>query len=136
DAALVLFPERGLSAYTCDDLFHQRALQIGALAALERVVEASRKLPVCAVVGLPLEFNQLLYNCAALVAGGRILGVIPKTYLPGYREFYEPRYFAPANAASATEIDILGERSVPFGNRLLFRVEQQPSFNFFVEICE
>ena len=136
DTALVLFPELGLSAYTCDDLFHQRALQTGALSALQRVVEATRKLAVCAVVGLPLEVNQLLFNCAAVVSGGRVLGVVPKTYLPGYREFYEPRYFSPANAATATSIDLPGERDVPFGTRLLFRTEQQPLFNFFVEICE
>jgi NAD+ synthase (glutamine-hydrolysing) len=135
-AALVLFPELGLSAYTCEDLFHQKALQIAVRAALERVVEATRKLPVCAVVGFPLEVNQLLYNCAAVVASGRILGVIPKTYLPGYREFYEPRYFTPANAATATQVDLVGQRDIPFGTRLLFHVEQEPLFKFFVEICE
>jgi len=136
DAALVLFPELGLSAYTCEDLFHQKALQQASLIALERVVEASRKLPVCAVVGLPVEVNQLLYNCAAVVADGRILGVVPKTYLPGYREFYEPRYFTSANAATVQEIDLLGEERVPFGNRLIFRLSQQPLLNFFIEICE
>src|SRR5262249_8084904 len=78
---------------------------------------------------------HLLFNCAVVVAGGRILGVIPKTYLPNYREFYEQRYFAPGNAAPA-EIELLGMRGIPFGNRLLFQVDQHPSFRFFVEICD
>ncbi len=133
-AALVLFPELGLSAYSCDDLFHQKALLDGVLAALERVVEASRKYPLCAAVGLPLQVDHLLYNCAAVISGGRVLGVIPKTYLPNYREFYERRYFTPGNCAWK-EIELLGNR-VPFGNRLLFRVDGKAAFTFFVEICE
>ena len=102
DARLVLFPELGLSAYTCDDLFHQHALLAACEAALARVVTASKDLAPVAVVGLPLRVNEQLFNCAAVVHRGRILGVVPKSYLPNYGEFYEGRQFNPAAAASVT----------------------------------
>jgi NAD+ synthase (glutamine-hydrolysing) len=135
-AALVVFPELGLSAYTCDDLFHQRALLDGCLDSLRRVVEASATLPVVSVVGVPLEVEHTLFNCAAVVAGGRLLGVVPKTYLPSYREFYERRQFAGADAALRDTVALLGQRDVPFGSRLLFRLEAQPPATLHVEICE
>jgi len=136
DAILVLFPELGISAYSCDDLFHQKALLNGCLGALRQIVDASRSYPLVAVVGLPLQVDHLLYNCAAVLSEGHVLGVIPKTYLPNYREFYEQRYFVPADAATRSEIDLLGQRGVPFGNRLLFQLEKQPLATFHVEICE
>jgi NAD+ synthase (glutamine-hydrolysing) len=135
-AALVLFPELGLSAYTCDDLFHQRALLDEVETALREVLEASRTWPLVAVVGLPLAVDHLLYNCAAVVCRGRLLGVVPKTYLPNYREFYERRQFTPGDAATREVIDLAGERDVPFGSRLLFRLQDQPLATFHVEICE
>jgi NAD+ synthase (glutamine-hydrolysing) len=135
-AALVLFPELGLSAYSCDDLFHQKALLDSCLRALEQIVEKSRSLPLLSVVGIPLQIDHLLYNCAVVVGEGKILGVIPKTYLPTYREFYELRYFAPAPASTRSEIELLGQAGIPFGNRLLFQIEEQPLFTFHVEICE
>ncbi|HEY6421267.1 MAG TPA: nitrilase-related carbon-nitrogen hydrolase, partial [Candidatus Binataceae bacterium] len=135
-AAVVLFPELGLSAYSCEDLFHQRAVLDAARDALAQVVETSRSLATVAVVGLPLQADYLLYNCAAVVSRGRILGVVPKTYLPNYREFYEARQFTPADTAIRTEIDLLGQRAIPFGNRLLFQIEDQPLATFHVEICE
>jgi NAD+ synthase (glutamine-hydrolysing) len=135
-AILALFPELGLSAYSCEDLFHQQALLDGAQAALARVVAASREIPVIAVVGVPLAVDSLLYNCAAVVHGGRILGVTPKTYLPNYREFYELRQFTPGDVASRATIDLLGQRDVPFGSRLVFQLENQPLFAFHAEICE
>src|SRR5207247_2552779 len=125
-AIIALFPELGLSAYSCDDLFHQRALLNSCLAALEQLVGESKSCPLISVVGVPLQVDHFLYNCAAVIAGGRILGVIPKTYLPNYREFYEQRYFAPADTATNSEIELLGFPAVPFGNRLLFQIEEQP----------
>jgi NAD+ synthase (glutamine-hydrolysing) len=135
-ASLVLFPELGLSAYSCEDLFHQRALLDACTEALARIVDASESLDCVAVVGLPLRIHHLLFNCAAVVAGGRILGVIPKTYLPNYREFYEMRQFAPADAAETQRIELTGQRDIPFGNNLLFHCEQQPMLTIYVEICE
>ncbi len=135
-AVLVLFPELGLSAYSCEDLFQQRALLDACLDALGSVLEASRSLPLVAVVGMPLQVDHLLYNCAVVLSRGRILGVVPKTYLPNYREFYEMRQFSPADTATREAIDLAGQRDVPFGNRLLFQVEEQPLLTFHVEVCE
>ena len=136
DSVLVLFPELGLSAYSCDDLFHQKALLDACLDGLQQIVDASAAHQLVSIVGVPLQVDHLLFNCAVVIQGGRILGVIPKTYLPNYREFYEQRYFAPADAAVRSEIDLLGRHGVPFGNRLLFRIPAQPLFTFHVEICE
>jgi NAD+ synthase (glutamine-hydrolysing) len=135
-AILALFPELGVSAYSCEDLFHQQALLDGTLAALGRIVAASREIPVIAVVGVPLVVDSLLFNCAVVVHGGRILGVTPKTYLPNYREFYELRQFTPGDVASRATIDLLGQKDVPFGWRLVFQLENQPLFAFHAEICE
>jgi NAD+ synthase (glutamine-hydrolysing) len=135
-AALVLFPELGLSAYSCDDLFHQRALLDGVQDALGAVLGASAKLPLVAVVGLPLQVDHLLFNCAAVVSGGRILGVVPKTYLPNYREFYEARQFNAADSATRDTIELCGQGPIPFGSRLLFQFEEQPLLRVHVEICE
>jgi NAD+ synthase (glutamine-hydrolysing) len=135
-AVLVLFPELGLSAYSCEDLFHQRALLDASLVGLREVVEASRAAPVVAVVGLPLAVDHLLFNCAAVVARGQVLGVVPKTYLPNYREFYERRQFTPGDAATRDTVDLPWQPEVPFGSHLLFRADAQPLLTFHVEICE
>ncbi|MCI0546216.1 MAG: NAD(+) synthase [Candidatus Rokubacteria bacterium] len=135
-ASVVLFPELGLSAYSAEDLFHQRALLDGAADALHQVLGASRGLPLVAVVGLPAPVDHLLMNCAAVLADGRLLGVVPKTYLPNYREFYEGRQFATGDAATRSAIDLAGQREVPFGSRLVFRFEDQPLLALHVEICE
>jgi len=135
-AALVLFPELGLSAYTCDDLFQQRVVLDGCLAALEKIVEATRPLALVSVIGLPLEIGNLLFNCAAVISRGRILGIVPKTYLPGYREFYETRQFTSGLAARHDQIDLAGQLAIPFGSNILFRGEKIPDFVFHTEICE
>ena len=135
NAVLVLFPELGLSAYTCDDLFQQRALLKGCEQALRMIVEASEKLPLVMVVGLPLCVEHQLFNCAAVVVGGKIAGVVPKSYLPGYGEFYETRQFTSADCALVQQIDLLGQ-TVPFGATLLFELASQPLCRFHVEICE
>ncbi|MEO8524715.1 MAG: NAD(+) synthase [Caldimonas sp.] len=134
-ASLVAFPELGLAAYTSDDLFHQRALLDACEAALASVAEATARIPVTAVVGLPLRVDHLLFNCAAVVSGGRVLGVVPKTYLPNYGEFYEARQFNAADNALSREVTI-GGTSVPFGNELLFAASNLPLFRFHAEICE
>jgi NAD+ synthase (glutamine-hydrolysing) len=132
---LVVFPELGVTAYTCDDLFHQRALIDAAEDALARLLERTRSLPVAALVGLPVALDGLLYNCAALLCRGRLVGVVPKTYLPNYREFYERRYFTPGDAAACAEIRLAGQSSA-FGAGILFRIAEQPAFVLHVEICE
>jgi NAD+ synthase (glutamine-hydrolysing) len=134
-AALVAFTELGLSAYTCDDLFHQRALLDGCLAALDAVLEASKSIASVLVVGAPLRVDHQLFNCAVVLSGGRIHGVVPKTYLPNYGEFYEARQFSAADEALSQEITLLGQQ-VPFGAAQLFEVENFPLLKFHVEICE
>lgn len=135
-AVLALFPELGLSAYSCEDLFHQQALLDGVLDALRRVLNASQKLNLVGVVGLPLRVDHLLFNCAVVFHRGKILGIVPKTFLPNYREFYEGRQFAPAAAAHSKFVNVLDQREIPFGEQLLFRCEEEPGLVFFVEICE
>ena len=135
-AVVVAFPELGLSAYTCDDLFHQAALLEACEVALQAVVDASRDTPAVAIVGLPLRVEHRLFNCAALVAGGRLLGVQPKTYLPNYGEFYEARQFDSGTSAITTAITLCGQDGVPFGSDLIFQARQLPLLKIHVEICE
>jgi NAD+ synthase (glutamine-hydrolysing) len=134
-AALVVFPELGLTAYSCDDLFHQQALIDGAAAALAALLRRTRNLPLAALVGLPVAVDGLLYNCAALLCRGRLVGVVPKTYIPNYREFYERRQFTPGDVCRRTEIELAGQSS-PFGNGLVFRCQEIPGLVLHAEICE
>jgi len=136
NAVLTLFPELGLTAYSCEDLFHQQPLLDAAVEALRGVLTASETLNLIAVVGMPLQVDHLLFNCGIVLRRGKILGVVPKTFLPNYREFYEYRQFAPAAAARSTTIEILGQANVPFGEHLLFQSQEDKRFTFFVEICE
>ena len=135
-AVLALFPELGLTSYSCEDLFHQQALLNSALAALRDVLHASEALRLVAVVGMPLQVDHLLFNCAVVIHRGKILGIVPKTFLPNYREFYEYRQFAAASAALSSTIAVLGQEGIPFGERLLFQCLEDQRFTFFVEICE
>ena len=135
-AVLALFPELGLTSYSCEDLFHQQALLDGAREALRGVLQASEALNLIAVVGMPLQVDHLLFNCAVVIHRGKILGIVPKTFLPNYREFYEYRQFAPAFAAHSSTVDVLGQGDIPFGERLLFQCQEERRFTFFVEICE
>jgi NAD+ synthase (glutamine-hydrolysing) len=135
-AVCAVFPELGLSAYSCDDLFQQQALLDACQQALAQVLEASRGLPLLVTVGMPLRVDDLLFNCAIVLCDGRLLGVVPKTYLPNYREFYELRQFTSGRAARFETVELSGQRDVPFGADLLFRVASQPMLTFHVEICE
>ena len=134
-AVLAVFPELGLSAYTCDDLFHQQALIDGAQDALAALLKQTRNLPLAALVGLPVAIDGLLYNCAALACQGRLVGVVPKTYLPNYREFYEGRQFTPGRTARQSEIRLAGQ-VCPFGTDLIFRLAELRNLVLHVEICE
>ena len=134
-AVLVAFPELGLSAYTCDDLFHQRALLDACEAALGRVAAATADLGAVAIVGLPLRVDHRLFNCAAVCAGGRVLGLVPKTYLPNYGEFYEARQFQGGDTALARSVRLLGDE-VPFGADLIFEAKGVPNLKIACEICE
>ena len=133
---VVVFPEMGLTGYTCNDLFYQRTLQEGAVDALKAVSHASARLfGGLAVVGLPLVVDDQVYNCAAIVHQGEVLGVVPKSYLPTYKEFYDARFFAPASTAYSKTVHLFG-RDVPFGIDLLFRCANVTDLVVGVEICE
>jgi NAD+ synthase (glutamine-hydrolysing) len=134
-AAVVLFPELGLSAYSNEDLFHQDALLDAVLAAVAAVVEESRSLTPVLIVGAPLRFDGQLFNCGLCIYRGRILGISPKSYLPNYREFYEKRQFTAARCAMRDEVELLGQR-VPFGTRLIYEADTVPGFVLHTEICE
>ena len=114
-AVLAVFPELGLTAYSCDDLFHQRALIDGAEEALRGLLARTKSVPLLALVGLPVAVDGLLYNCAALLGAGKLLGVVPKTFIPNYREFYERRQFTSGDACRRTEVVLAGQRA-PFGS--------------------
>ena len=131
---LAVFPEFCLTGYTCGDLFLQRTLQTGALDALSTLLDETKALDVVTLVGLPLLVHGKLYNCAAVLCHGRILGLVPKTYLPNYGEFYEKRQFTPGST-EVELVEVCGQQ-VPFGTSLLFRCRQMPSFVLGVEICE
>lgn len=133
---IVVFPELGLSAYSCDDLFHQQALLSGCIQALSEIVTASKDIPVITIVGIPLKIDDMLFNCAVVISQGLIVGIIPKTYLPNYREFYELRQFTPGDRTLRNSITILEQQGLPFGNNLLFKLSNQPLFTFYIEICE
>ncbi len=134
--AVAIFPELCLSGYSIDDLFLQDSLLEAVQEAIATIVEESKELSPVLVVGAPLRHGGRLYNCAVVVHSGKVLGVVPKSHLPTYREFYEARYFA----SGAQELDderteLLGNE-VPFGNDLLFRATDVPGLVLHVEICE
>jgi NAD+ synthase (glutamine-hydrolysing) len=134
-AALVLFPELGIAAYSNEDLAQQDALLDGVEATVERLIEASVALAPLLIAGAPVRAEQKLFNCALVIHRGRLLGIVPKTYLPNYREFYEKRQYSAAGQALSQEAEIAGRRA-PFGNDLLFAAVNRPDFVLHVEICE
>ena len=134
-AAVTVFPELGLSAYANDDLFHQDALLDSAMEAVSRVAAASRDLTPVLVVGAPLRFDAALFNCAVVIYRGNILGIVPKSYLPNYAEFYEKRQFTRAAAALRGEVRFLNA-TVPFGSDLIFETPSLEHFALHVELCE
>jgi NAD+ synthase (glutamine-hydrolysing) len=136
---LMVFPELSLSAYAIDDLHMQAALldeverQVAVLAQATGGATAEHEL--IAVVGAPLRHGDALFNCAVVMGGGEVLAVVPKTYLPNYREYYEKRWFAPATARTEDVIRLNGE-TVDFAPGLIFEATNRPGFVFAVEICE
>ena len=129
---IVAFPELALTAYTCGDLLLQPALLDAADEALARLVRDTRKLPLTMIAGAPLRHAQTLYNCAVVFTQGRILGVVPKTYIPDYTEFYENRWFASGAGISEETIPVAGQ-AADFGAGLTFEVN---GTEFGVELCE
>lgn len=133
-ADLVLFPELCLSSYAIDDLHLQDALLDRVEQEVGHLVAASADLPLL-LIGAPLRRAGRVYNCALVIARGRLIGVVPKSYLPNYREYYEKRWFASGAGLTGLDIEVAG-MTVPFGTDLLFAAEGFADFIFHVEICE
>ena len=131
---LLVTPELSLTGYTCGDLFFQKRLQDSAEKALCDLLDATRSLSLLLAVGLPVRYLGKLYNCAAMLYRGEILGVVPKSNLPNYDEFQELRWFEPGPGAEGTVM--LCGRPAPFEAGLLFRCEELPDFTVGIEICE
>lgn len=129
---VICFPELSVTSYTCQDLFHQQLLLEEAETSLLKLVEFCRSLNIIAIVGAPLSFKGMLLNVAVIIHKGKILGVVPKTYLPNYNEFYEHRWFASGASLENTKLKFCGQ-NVLVGTHLLF---EAPHFTFGVEICE
>ena len=132
---LMLFPELGISAYAIDDLFLQDALLRRVEAEIAGLARASKSLAPVLVVGAPVQHNGALYNCAVVIARGVILGVVPKSFLPNYREYYENRWFSPGAGVTGLETRLAGQ-IVPFGTDLIFEATDLADFVFAAEICE
>jgi len=129
---LLCFPELSVTAYTCGDLFHQHTLLDEAKKQLERMVRESLRESLLFIVGMPVVQGNCLFNCAVFIHHGTILGVVPKTFLPNYGEFYEKRWFSPAGDRTENQIELCGQQ-VPFGSDLLFR---SGDLVVGAEICE
>jgi NAD+ synthase (glutamine-hydrolysing) len=133
---ILVLPELALTGYTAGDLFFSRSVLVeGAERALGRLLRETADTSLVVALGLPVVADSRLFNCAAVVQGDRLLGLVPKTYLPSYREFYEERWFAGSRDATGDQVTLAGAR-VPFGSDLLFRLEHAPEVVIGVEICE
>ncbi len=132
---LLVFPELGLSAYAIDDLHLQEALLDDVERAIARIRDESAELIPLLLLGAPIRRNGSLYNCAVAIHRGRVLGVVPKTYLPNYREYYEKRWFVSGAGLKNLSMRLCGEE-VPFGTDLLFAASDTSDFVLHVEICE
>lgn len=134
-AAAALFPELCLTGYSLDDLHHQAPILDAAEAATRLLIEESRSLRPVIVVGAPVRVHSQLYNCALVIHRGRLLGIVPKSYLPNYREYYEKRWFSEAPGALVETIRYAGQ-DTPFGARLIFEAADLPELRLHVEVCE
>ena len=134
-AGLVIFPELILSSYAIDDLLHQEVLLAAVERAARTLIEASRDLMPVILVGAPVRWRARLFNCALVIHRGALLGVVPKSYLPNYREFYERRHFAAGAAIEGETIAFAGEEA-PFGVDLIFEARDVPNYRLAIEICE
>lgn len=131
-AEIACFPELSITAYSCQDLFLQQTLLESAELNLMKLANSTRSLGIISIVGVPVSVDGVLYNCAAVLLKGKIAGIVPKSYLPDYKEFYEMRWFASGAESEVRNISFAGQ-TVPFGARQVFNTG---SFTFGIEICE
>ena len=134
-AKILVFPELCITGYTCGDLFYQQVLLREAKKELLAIAKYTQRKDYLAFVGLPLEYNGKLYNVAAAVIQGKVLGLVPKTHIPNYNEFYERRHFAPG-MKQPVPVALDEDTVVPMGTRVLFQCRQMPELKIGAEICE
>lgn len=129
----IVFPELCITSYTCSDLFLNNTLLNNSNKAIEELLDKTKSIDMLIAIGAPLQFNNVLYNCAYIIFKGRILGIVPKSYLPNYSEFYEKRWFTEGIGIISEMVSLPFQDSIPFGTNLIFSSEY---FNFGFEICE
>ena len=136
-AEVVVFPELCITSYTCADLFLQKTLQKSAVEELERIAKKTSNCDCILCVGLPLAIENNLYNCGAVIYKGKILAIVPKTYIPNYSEFYEKRYFSCGNECE-NQIVFLSKQNtqVPFGTNIIIKDSNNSDFSLAIELCE
>lgn len=135
DTQFIVFPELSITSYTCGDLFHQQVLLNQAVKQLENILEKTMQTEIIAIVGMPLLVDNQLFNCGVVIQKGGIIGVVPKTYIPGYKEFYEERWFAPGSKCLSSTVSLCGQQ-VPLGTDILFEAVDNSRVCFGIEICE
>ena len=133
--SIVTTPELSFTGYTCGDLFLQEQLLDDSIKALEKVLNETKDIDIISILGMPLRHDNQLFNCAVVITKGKILGVIPKTYIPNYQEFYEARWFSSSKELITEEIEILGQL-VPITTNILFQDKTLKEATFGIEICE
>ena len=135
EVAVLVFPELSVTGYTCSDLFFQEELLTSSKEGIRRILEETKNLDIISIIGAPISIRNQLFNCGMVIQRGHILGMIPKTYIPNYNEFYEKRWFATSLDVMDTEIKYLDE-IVPIGTDLLFQDKENEQMSFGIEICE
>ena len=133
ECKLIVFPELAITSYTCGDLFLQSQLQLKTIEGLEELVYFSKDFDVLIAVGAPLEYNCSLYNCAMIIFKGKILGIVPKSYIPNYSEFYEKRWFTEGLSVYNKYVNLSFQKEIPFGCDIIFKSKEA---EFAFEICE
>lgn len=138
NAELVVFPELSITGYTCGDLFYSEVLLMGALKGLKEIVDFTKGIKTLIFLGLPFKKDGLIYNVAAAVSDGKVLALVPKTYLPNYNEFYEKRHFvsAPEENTILTNVSFFNNEEIPFGKNVIFCDKYNCDFTVSAEICE
>ncbi|MDY4077234.1 MAG: NAD(+) synthase [Clostridium sp.] len=130
---VIVFPELSISSYTCGDLFLHNTLLTNSINAIEYILNETKNIDMLIAVGAPLLYHNALYNCGYVLYKGKILGIVPKSYIPNYSEFYEKRWFTEGLNITSKTVDFSFQKDVPFGTNLLFSCDD---FTFGVEICE
>jgi len=134
-SSLILFPELSITGYTCEDLFSNSTLITKSLNAIFEITRETENYDILVIIGAPIRNNNKLYNCAVVINRGKIIGIVPKIFLPNYMEFYENRYFSSSSEVFNKEI-IINEKVIPFGNDLIFEDSNTGMIKIGIEICE